>query len=182
MISRDSDDHVEIRSNQSSLNDDRSRRNALILLVPVFPPAKTASGRRSLYDSSAETRSRPGCGSLGKLAKPAANAMQSMAISPPFSISWRDGRRKNVPSRGLARRYGCRISGRPITTSRLRQLSAAPPIQVGSTSERDPSGRGCCGTRWSTSQAPSPWPRSFDARAGSTRVRRDLRVAAGDTR
>ena len=62
-----SDDRVEIPSNHSELNNDRSRRNAFIFLVDVFPPARAGSGRRSLHHPGAEARSLPGAHCLGGL-------------------------------------------------------------------------------------------------------------------
>jgi hypothetical protein len=59
-----------IPSNHSDLHNDRSRRNAFVFLVNVFPPAKTASGRRSLYDSSGEARSPASAKRVGRMPGP----------------------------------------------------------------------------------------------------------------
>jgi hypothetical protein len=88
--------------------------------------------------------------------------------------------RKIAASRALARRYGCRISGRPITTNRfdgdlLHRRSSKW------TSEHAPSSRARCGTRWSTNRILSRLPRSFSGRAASTNVLRGLRVAVEGT-
>ena len=86
-----------------------------------------------------------------------------------------------MPSRELKRRYDCRISGRPITTSRLPQLSVAPRIPARSINGHDRNGRACCGMRRSTSRVLSRLPPLFGARVGSTSVRRDLPAASDDT-
>jgi hypothetical protein len=86
-----------------------------------------------------------------------------------------------VPSRELKRRYDCRISGRPITTSRLPQLSVAPRIPARSINGHDRNGRACCGMRRSTSRVLSRLPPLFGARVGSMSVRRDLPAASDDT-
>jgi DNA-binding NtrC family response regulator len=58
---------------------------------------------------------------------------------------------------------------------------AGPPIPARSTSERDRSGRACCGTQRSTSRVLNRLPPSFSARVASTNVRRGLPVASVDT-
>jgi hypothetical protein len=85
-----------------------------------------------------------------------------------------------TPSAEHIGRYGSRVRTHQLPTNRSPPSFSPPLIVKKSISERDPSGRACCGMQRSARRTSNRLPRSFGGKAASIDVLRDLPVASVD--
>ena len=146
-------------------------------MVDVFPPAKTASGRRSLHHASAEARSAASTKRLGRMPGSSGTRCNLSLSHRGFRARGVVGGRKSGHQPSTLGHCSCAAWICRLPTNRLPRSFAAPPIPARWTSARDPNGHACCGMRWSANRILNRWISSLSAKAESTTAHRGLPAA-----